>query len=305
MGLEKGGDGARAGYYSEPMWNSLRTILTLSGRVLRRFLAEGLDQTSASLAFTTLLSLVPLVALVLSIAALAPEVSVVIEQIDRYIVRNLLPTSSAGVITAKVAQFSHKAAHLTVVGVAFMLFTTVLLLNTIERAFNQVWRVSAQRAAWRHALLYLVVLAFWPLLVGGLLAAVSHAITLSLGLLNEPLWLRHALFRLLAVAALALFFSFFYYAMPNAPVALRHAGAAGLAAAMGFVVLQRAFEWYLAHFPSYTTIYGAFATVPIFLLWLYLSWAVVLLGAAFAAELPEAARPASRSRRVRARRPSR
>lgn len=256
-------------------------------RIARRFIEENFDQISASLAFTTLLSLVPLVALLLSLMAAAPFFSGFVDQLDQYVLRNLLPSGSAGMIATYILQFSQKAAKVTWIGLLLLVATAILLLLTIERAFNHVWSVNEPRPWWRRLRLYAVVLALWPLVVGGVVAAISYAVTTSLGYVDEPPWLRRLFFNAMGLAVPALFIGGLYYAVPYTRVEPRDAAWAGLFAALGFLLMQKAFEFYLSHFPSYTVIYGAFATVPIFLLWLYLSWAVVLVGALVAATLPE------------------
>lgn len=275
------------GYYSGLMISSFSRFYLFTARIARRFNEENFDQISASLAFTTLLSLVPLVALVLSLVAAAPLFSGLVDQLDQYVVRNLLPERSAGMIAKYVLEFSHKAAKVTLLGLLLLLATAVLLLLTIEHAFNHVWSVVEPRPWWQRLRLYAVVLALWPLVVGGVVLAVSYAVTTSLGYIDEPPWLRRLLFNTMGLAVSSLFIGGLYYAVPNTRVAPHDAAWAGLCAALGFLLMQKAFEFYLANFPSYTAIYGAFATVPIFLLWLYLSWAVVLLGALVAATLPE------------------
>lgn len=274
-----------------------RIAVPLLYRAMRRFMSDDFDQITASLAFTTLLSLVPMVALVLAIVSALPSFFAFIENADRMIVNNLLPPGSAGIISTKVMQYSRRAAEVSWLGVGFLVVTAILLLNTIERAFNHVWRVREPRPVWRRVLLYVVVIAVWPLLIGSLAAGVSYGVTSSLGLVGELPWLRAKMLRVFSIGMLALFFSWLYYAVPNAAVRWRDAWIAGLASALGFVLLQNAFEWYLAYFPSYKAIYGAFAVVPIFLLWVYLSWALVLLGALIAHFLPEFEHGGGRARR--------
>lgn len=265
-----------------------------AARIARRFVEENFDQISASLAFTTLLSLVPLVALVLSLLAAAPFFAGAADQLDQYVIRNLLPSGSAGKIAEHVLRFSEKAAKVTWAGLLLLVATAVLLLLTIERAFNHVWSVLEPRPWWRRLRLYTVVLALWPLAVGGVVAAISYAVTTSLGFVHEPPWLRRWLLNAMGLVVSALFIGGLYYAVPYTRVAARDAAWAGAFAALAFLLMQKAFELYLSNFPSYAVIYGAFATVPIFLLWLYLSWAVVLLGALVAATLPEFRRAEAR-----------
>lgn len=269
-----------------------RSLVPFVLRIARRFGDEGLDQVSASLAFTTLLSLVPLLALVLALVSALPIFSVLVDHIERLLVLHLLPPSSSRLIAGKLLQYSQKASQVTWAGLGMLLLTAVLLLHTVERAFNQVWRVTAPRPMWQRLQLYTVLLAVWPLLVGALVAALSYAITASLGFVNEPPWVRSMLYKGLSLTTLALFFAFLYHAVPNAPVRWLDAAIAGAVAALGFSLLQQGFELYLRHFPSYTAIYGAFAAAPVFLLWVYLSWAVILLGALVAATLEDFGRTA-------------
>ncbi len=276
-----------AGYYNELMSNSPQRIRRFVVRIARRFNDENFDQISASLAFTTLLSLVPLVALILSLLTVLPIFQGLVDQVDQFLVRALLPERSASLITSYIVEFSQKAAKVTLLGLLVLLATAFLLLLTIERAFNHVWSVPEPRPWWQRLRLYVVVLALWPLVVGGVVAATSYAVTSSLGFLDEPPWIGLLLFKVLGLAIAAFFFGGLYHAVPNTRVATSDAAWAGAVAAFGFLLMQKGFELYLTHFPSYTVVYGAFAAVPIFLLWLYLSWAVVLIGALVAATLPE------------------
>ncbi|EXI76800.1 MAG TPA: YihY family inner membrane protein [Candidatus Accumulibacter phosphatis] len=256
-------------------------------RISRRFVEENFDQISASLAFTTLLSLVPLVAVVLSIVAVVPFFPTMVEQLEVFLARSFLPQRSAGMIVEHVLQFSRQAIKVTAVGSLMLVATAAMLLLTIERAFNHVWRVRETRSWWRRVRLYAGLIVLWPVVIGGVLLATSYAVTVSLGLLHEPWWLGKLLFRALGLMIAGLFLGGLYHALPNTRVAPRDAAWAGVVATCGFLLLQQGFELYLASFPSYAAVYGAFATVPVFLLWLYLSWAVVLLGALVAATLPE------------------
>ncbi|MDX9706448.1 MAG: YihY family inner membrane protein [Azospira sp.] len=255
-------------------------------RVIRRFGEEDFGQVSASLAFTTLLSVVPLAALVLALVSAFPAFASFVEHVDRLLVAHLLPAGSAGLIADRIVQFSRRAADVSGWGVAVLAVAAFLLMNTIEHAVNRAWRVRESRRIWRRIVLYTAVTAVWPLFFGALLAAVSSALTTSLGLFGEVHWMRAPLFKGASLAALVLFFAFLYRTLPNAVVRWRHAFAAGAVAAVGFLALQRGFALYLAYFPTYRAIYGAFATVPIFLLWVYLSWATILVGALVAATLP-------------------
>lgn len=259
-------------------------IWPLSRRLFVRFSRDGLDQISASLAFTTLLSLVPIAALMLAIVSLVPTFSAYVDHIEGLLVTHLLPPGSAKLISGRILQYSHRAAEVSWLGAAILVISALVLANTIEGAFNHIWRVKP-RPWWRRLFVYFLMIAVWPLLVGGLLAGVSHALIDAFGLVGDLRWLRSALFKFISLVVLMIFFAVLYRAVPNAPVRWRDAGIGGAFAALAFVFLQRVFELYLALSPSYRAVYGTFAVVPIFLLWVYLSWAVVLLGAVLAESL--------------------
>lgn len=269
------------------MIDSISRLRRFMARIKQRFVEENFDQISASLAFTTLLSLVPLVALMLSMLTVVPFFSAFVERLDLYVVRQLLPSGNAGMISTYVLQFSHKAANVGLIGAAVLVATVGFLLLSIEHAFNHVWSVASVRPWWKRLRLYGVLLALWPLVVGAVVVATSYAVTTSLGFVDEPRWLGRILYNVMGVFVTAVFLGGLYWAVPFTRVAMHDAAWAGLFAALGFLLMQKTFEIYLANFPSYTAVYGAFATVPIFMLWLYLSWAVILIGALVAVTLPE------------------
>jgi len=160
--------------------------------------------------------------------------------------------------------------------------TAFLLMNTIERTFNHLWRVKP-RPILARLRLYAFVMAVWPFILGAVALAMSFAVTTSLGLFDEPVWIRRFLLKGVSMALLGLFFSFLYYAVPNADVSRRAALAGGAFATLAFSAMQKIFELYLASSAMLKSIYGAFAAFPVFLVWLHLSWAVVLIGGLIAA----------------------
>ncbi len=256
-------------------------------RISGRFVEEHFALLSASLAYTTLLSIVPLVAVVLGILSMLPFFPQMIRELDQLVAYTFLPERNAGVIITYVLEFSHKAANVTLAGLAGLVAAVLVLLLGIERAFNRVWRVREDRVWWKKVRLAAVVVALWPFVVAAVVFAIYYAVTTSLGFIGDPERLRDFLFKLAGLAVAALFFAALYAAVPNAQVAPRDALFAGSFTAALFLLMQKAFGFYLALFPTFTLVYGAFAIVPIFLIWLYLSWAVVLLGALVAATLAE------------------
>lgn len=257
--------------------------------IFRRFGTENMAQTAAALAFTTLLSLVPLVTLVVSVASLIPYFDVLINRLDAIVLSSLLPAGSAGVINKYIGNFANKARSLTVPGVLMLVVTAFLLMQTIERTFNHLWQVKP-RPILQRVRLYAFVMILWPFLLGGLAALMSYAVTTSLGFVAEPVWVRKFVFKVLSFILLGGFFGFLYYAVPNAKVSKWAAFTGGLFATSMFALMQKGFELYLASVGTFKSIYGAFAAMPIFLIWLHLSWAVVLFGGLIAATLFRPAR---------------
>ncbi len=268
------------------MRNWFASVRCFVARIFLRFVEEGFDQTAAALAFTTLLSIVPLVAVVVGGMSAMPSFLVMVDQLDG-VVRNMLPERSAGLIVEHVLEFSQKALNVTVVGLLVLIATVFLLLQTVERAFNTVWKTTKTRSWWRRVGSYTTLILLWPLAVAYVVAAISFAVSLSAGLVVEQKWLHSLLSKATVVSVSAVFFAGLYYVVPSVRVKVSDALSGGFFAAFGFLLMQKGFELYLAYFPSMTLVYGAFATMPIFLLWLYLSWSVVLLGALVAATLAE------------------
>lgn len=258
--------------------------------IFHRFHSENMMQTSAALAFTTLLALVPLVTVVLAVAGAVPYFDRLVTRLDLLIRESLLPSGAAGQIAGNIGRFSHKAQQLTAAGIAILSVTAFLLMNTIERAFNHLWRVQP-RPILARLRLYAFVMAVWPFILGAVAGAMSFAVTTSLGLFDEPMWMRRILLKGMSMALLGLFFSFLYYAVPNADVSRRAALLGGVFATLAFAAMQKVFELYLASSAMLKSIYGAFAAFPVFLVWLHFSWAVVLFGGLIVAKV---SRPAKR-----------
>ncbi len=257
--------------------------------IVRRFFSENMMQTSSALAFTTLMALVPLVAVVLAVAGAVPFLDLLVNRLDLLIREALLPSGAAGAIAGNIGKFSHKAQQLTWAGVALLSVTAFLLMNTIERAFNHLWLVKPRPILARFRL-YVFVMMVWPFVLGAVAGVMSFAVTTSLGWFDEPLWFRRLALKVLAMLLLGLFFSFLYYAVPNAEVSKRAAVTGGVFAALAFSLMQKVFEMFLVSSATLKSIYGAFAAFPVFLVWLHLSWAVVLFGGLIVATMSRPAR---------------
>lgn len=246
-------------------------------------------QVAASLSFSTLLGLVPLIAMGLVLLMYMPFAADMAAAMEKFLLANLLPDKAGKIIARYVEQFAHKTERLTLLGAAILAATALMQMLTIEHTFNSIWRVKASRPLLRRLGMHLLALFLGPLLFGGGLAAIGYIAGVSFGLVNEPAWLNALFFRVLPLLAMTLLFGLLYYVVPNRTVSKWHALIGGIFATAGFSLMQRMFSVYVANFPAYTVIYGAFAAVPIFLIWLHFSWSVVLVGALIVAELPGAA----------------
>lgn len=265
----------------------LRDVQRFAKLVVERFLAVRAMTVAGSLAFTTLLSCVPLLVVALTVIGQLPVFAHLGKTLRSFLLENLLPDRAGKVIATYALQFSDKAVDLTLVGSLALIATAVLLLLTIDRVFNAIWMVKRPRPLWARLAIHWMALTLGPLILAASIAATTFLVSASLGAVDEPAWLRHGAFRVLPPLLFTLFFAFLYRTIPNRRTRRAHALIGGFVAALGLVLLQRLLGIYFARFPSYTLLYGAFSAMPIFLVWLYSSWLVVLGGAVVAAVIPD------------------
>jgi membrane protein len=255
--------------------------------VAHRFFADDCATLAASLTYTTLLALVPLLTIALTLVTAFPVFEQFTQGVDEFFAQNVLPPAVAETVTHYIQQFTESATKLTALGILFLAVTAIMLMMTIERAFDGIWRVTRPRRLGTRVLMYWAVLTLGPLLIGMSLTMTSYVVTVSLGFARQiP---GAAALVLVAVPALltAIAFTLVYLVVPNRPVRLVHAAIGGLAAAVMFEAMKRGLAIYIEKSPNYALVYGAFAAVPIFLVWVYLSWVVTLLGAVITALLPD------------------
>jgi membrane protein len=270
-----------------PLRNRLQLLGRFAAHVARRFSDDNCFNLAASLAYTTLLALVPLVTIALTVVAAFPVFSDLTRGLHDFFGKEMLPPMLAKAITGYLDQFTRSAARLTAVGVAFLAVAAIMLMMTIERAFNTIWRVRRPRPLVFRVLTYWGVLTLGPLLIGLSLTVTSYVVSASLGYARQIPGAGAVVLSLVPVVLTAAAFTLMYYTVPNRPMQLRHALIGGLAAAIMFEAMKRGFALYLANFPTYTLVYGAFAVIPLFLIWIYASWIVALLGAVVAALAPD------------------
>lgn len=264
-------------------WQKLRALLRYAGR---RAGEDRLPQVAASLTFTTVLAVVPVLTVTFALLAAFPMFANFRSAIEAFLFRNLIPGNLTDTITGYLGQFARNAKGLTAVGLIGLMVTSVLTMLTVEDALNAIWRVKQKRRLAQRVLVFWALLTFGPLLIGGSLSISSYLISISAGYVGTvPFGLGLAI-SLAPVLLSAIAFALLYTAVPNAYVEWRDAIVAGLVAALAFELAKRGFGHFITRFPTYTAVYGTFAALPIFLLWIYLSWLVTLLGATIAANLP-------------------
>jgi len=246
---------------------------------LRRAREERLAQIAGSLTFTTVLSIVPLLAVSLALFTRFPVFKVFEKSIEEYLLKSLLPADLSRTVLKNLTQFAENASGLTSLGSLFILVTAIAMLLTVENALNQIWRVKRKRPIFKRIGLYMLMLAMGPPLLGASLWATSYVLSASMGMIGAvPPWLQFVLTLgpvLLSAAGLAAVF----HVVPNTRVRRRDAIVGGVLASLSFELGKRAFAAYVLKAPTYKAVYGTFAAFPVFLLWLYFSWLVTLTAA--------------------------
>jgi membrane protein len=261
-------------------------MLTFARVLLRRARQERLPQVAGSLTFTTLLSIVPLLAVSFALFTRFPVVFSRFEvALEEHLLKGLLPAEIARTIFKHLHQFAGNASGLTWVGLLFLLATALAMLLTVENAFNQIWNVKKSRPFCKRVGLYVLLLFAAPPLLGVSLWATSTVWSASMGWIGPlPPSARFVLTLgpvMLAWAGLACLF----YVVPNTQVRRHAAIVGGLLASVALELGKRGFAAWLIKVPTYKAVYGAFAVVPVFLLWVYFSWLVTLAAALIAANL--------------------
>lgn len=266
--------------------SQLQVLLDFMRFIALRFRQDRCAQMAASLTFTTLLSLVPLLTIALTLFSAFPVFADFSSHIKEFALTNLMPETGGKMITRYMEQFAESAAKLTAMGIVFLALTAMLMMLTIDNAFNTIWRVTVQRSPMQRVLIYWAVLTLAPLLIGGSLSLTSWLIGLSIGYAKQMSALGVLLLKVVPVILTSLAFSLLFRVVPNRYVPLRHAIVGGIVAAAMFESMNQVFAFYISHFGTYKLVYGAFASIPIFLMWIYLSWFAVLVGALITAVLP-------------------
>ncbi|WP_353169287.1 YihY family inner membrane protein [Acinetobacter sp.] len=247
--------------------------------VIRRFEADRCRDQAGSLTYTTLFAVVPMLTVFLVIISSIKALEPARQQLQQMIYSNFLPKTSIAFDKA-FNVFTENSSNLTVIGVLFLFITTVLMLTSIESVFNRIWRVKETRNGIIGFMRYWTIISLGPILLGS--AFVISSTLASMNVLSNNFAGYEvdgtALFAVISFALTTLGFFILYWTIPNRSVPIKAAAIAGVFGAVAFELLKNLFGFVMTNFTSYTLVYGAFAAVPIFLLWIFLSWNIVLLG---------------------------
>lgn len=248
-----------------------------------RFKADGCANRAAALAFATLLSLVPLLAVSFAILTAFPISQQFALKIQTFVFDNFV-AASAEVVQQHLQAVVQQTSKLSGIGMLLLLATAVLMVFNMEQAFNAIWRTKKQRSFISAFLMYWAVLTLTPILIGVGLAVSAYLATFPfLAEAVRALGLKKLVLIVTPCFSTLVAFTLLYLAVPNCKVRFRFALFGGIVAMALFELAKQGFVWYITHFPVYRLLYGALAAIPIFLVWIYLSWLIILFGAVVSA----------------------
>jgi membrane protein len=252
----------------------------------QRFRDDRLGLTASSLTFTTSIALVPFFTVALAIFTAFPMFAKLQGTLQIWLVESLIPDNIARQVLGYLTQFTRQASRLGVAGLAVLVVTAIALVLTIDRTLNNIWRVRKPRPFGQRVLIYWAAVTLGPLLLAASLAATSYLLPFVRNGAAAPAALLQFLVDTLEFVCLAGSLAALYHYMPNTFVKWAHAWVGGGFVAVGIAAAKKLLTVYLGLVPTYSAVYGAFATLPILLVWIYLAWIIVLMGAVITAYLP-------------------
>ncbi len=246
---------------------------------------DRIIETAGSLAFSSLLAIVPLFALALALFTAFPIFNDFEIALRNFLVEQLMPESFSTTVMGYLNTFALQSSKLSAVGGFFLVVTALLIIFSVESALNQLWHVKENRGLAQRIFIFIVFILLGPLVAGASLWTSAYLVRESLGLVPKLILQTHYLSITINVALSTIACSWLFVVAPNCKVLWRHALIGGLFTALCLEAVRLGLAYYLKQFPTYTVIYGAFSVLPAFLIWVYLSWVSFLSGAAIAATL--------------------
>ena len=252
----------------------------------RRLREEQLDQVAGSLTFTSVLALVPMLTIGFAIFTTFPLFDTLRTSLEAYLVQNLMPKNISNTILGYLTGFASKATNLSAIGSVFLLLTSIAMMSMIDRAFNQIWSVKTAPHKVQRILVYWAIITLGPLLIGLSVTVSSKLYMVTSGVVGRGSFMGTVLYTFISTLFSSVAFTLLYFVVPNRSVDWGDAAWGGVLAGIAFEIAKRGFAMFISSFPSYALIYGALAAIPLFLVWLYLSWYITLVGAVLVASLP-------------------
>ncbi len=266
---------------------TLTQLLEIPIAVIKRFKSDRLPRHAAALAFSSLLALAPVMAIALSVFSLFAGTEQLGGSLEDFIYKFLVP-AAGDEVRAYLNQFTGQVGSLTALGLFFFFLTALLLLSNIETSFNDIWRVKRGRNMTSRLTVYWALVTLGPIMMGASLTISGYLLALAAGSVDGYSQQVTSVGVVMLPFLLEMFaFMLLYLIMPNVRVSLVHALVGALVAVCLFEITKMGFRFYIANFANYKAVYGALSTLPVFLIWVYLSWVVALFGAEVVAVLQQ------------------
>jgi len=253
---------------------------------LSRVQQDRILENASNLTLTTVMALVPLLAVVLSLLTSFPLFQEFSDALQTFLIKNLLPDDISDTIMQHLNEFATQASKLTAIGSSFLVVTSVLLVMSIDSVLNQIWHVNRPRTLVHRVVVYWGVISLGPIIVGASLWISAYLAKKSMGFLGDIPNLFGVSLSFLPFLLTCTGFAFLFMLVPQRHVGFKDAAIGGAVTAIILEAVKLGLTYYVTQFPTYKVIYGAFSTLPVFLVWLYSSWLAVLIGALIAANLP-------------------
>ena len=254
-------------------------------RFVSRLQGVGVSSTAASLAFTTLLALVPVATVTFAVVAQFPVFRDALSALEGWVLAAFAPGGAQGVVRNAIVGFAEQASRLQALTITFIAVTAALLVATIEREFNAIFGVRRRRPFTRRVATIVLGVTLGPIAAGLSVSATTWLVAQSFDVVPIDASVARRAGSWLPGAIGAVAFTLAYRIVPYCSVRWRHAIVGGVLAAAGIEVAKAVFAWYVVNVPTHRQVYGALAVLPLFMLWVYVCWYIVLVGAAVVAAL--------------------